>query len=830
MQWIHVHSDFSNSQLGFRDSINTVSALVKYHKEQGKTAVVLTDHGGLSSHIELQRQCKKHNLKPIFGNEIYIAEEGLCAENHIPGSRFNHMVLMAKNRKGWEQLNELATMATERTYTAGVKRVPNYISDLVKVINAGGQNIIATTACLGGLFNPLIQEFHRSRSEETKQQIIDNINFLRDLFGENNFYLEIQPALYEEQLIYNSWLGVFGQATNTKLVVGVDAHYLTKEHFRIHSAFLNSQKDKERETADFYKYTYFMDEIEMRVNLRQSLGLTEEMIDEAVSNTDLIVEMCEEYSISSSVVIPRVDVPAKEEWDKSYLDYTQYPYFAKFIHSKELDNQYFISQVCKGIEKYVNNGVLDKCVAINRISEELDTIWEISIKLQDNLSAYFTTMQKILDIIWKISVVGAGRGSAGGFLLNFVMEITQVNPLDYDLPAFRFLHPSRPELADIDCDLSSTLKHSVLQLLSTEFNNMGKITAQVATFGTEKSKAAIITACSGLDLEPEIGLFIASLIPVDRGFPRGIQESYESVPTFKTAIDEYPEVLEVALGIEGTITSVGQHAAAVVFIEKDQLFSRTSLIKTPKGFWCTAYNLHDLEEVGLVKYDLLNTNAIDSIQTNMMLLCEYGYIQWQGNIKDTYNKYLHPSMIDYDTKEMWDMVNKKEILGLFQYDSPQGVQTIDLLQPQNIWEFAAGNSAMRLMASDEHPELPLVTFARHKTAPTLWISMMDKYNLTQQEREYLKPHLTNTYGVCIEQEQIMKISLEGGLFDMKLANKLRKSIAKKQASTLAEVKKEWYSLGEQKGFSKNYLDYCWYECFMLSAGYGLNEAPLYSNI
>lgn len=666
MQWIHVHSDFSNAQLGFRDSINTVSALVKYHKEKGKSAVMISDHGGLSSHIELQTVAKKQGLKPVYGNEIYVVEEGLCASTHVAGTRFNHMVLIAKNRKGWEQLNELATLAASRTYTAGVKRVPNYISDLIRVINAGGQNIICTTACLGGILNPLIQDWHIHRKEETKQEIITRIEFLRDLFGRENFFLEIQPALYQEQLIYNSWLGVFGQATNSQLVVGVDAHYLHADLFNIHRAYLNSQQDKERETADFYKYTYLMDEIEMRVNLRQSMGLTEEMINEAIENTDQIMLMCEDYSISSDIVVPRIDISAETEWDKNYMKYKEYPSFNRFIESGELDNRYFISQVCKGIEKYVGLGVLDKNIAVERIGEELDTVWEVSEKIHDNLSAYFTTVQTILHIIWELSIVGAGRGSAGGFLLNFVMEITQVNPLDYELPHWRFLHSSRPELPDVDIDMSSVRKHDILQLLSTKFSSMGKITAQVATFGTEKSKAAIITACSGLELEPEIGLFLASLIPVERGFPKGVQDAYNTTPTFRTAISEYPEVLEIALAIEGTITSMGQHAAAVVFIEENQLHSRTSLVKTPKGMWCTAYNLHDLEEVGLVKYDLLNTNAIDSIQTNMMLLCEYGYIEWQGNIKATYDKYLHPSVIDYDTAEMWQMVNGKEILGLFQ--------------------------------------------------------------------------------------------------------------------------------------------------------------------
>lgn len=222
---------------------------------------------------------------------------------------------------------------------------------------------------------------------------------------------------------------------------------------------------------------------------------------------------------------------------------------------------------------------------------------------------------------------------------------------------------------DVDIDLSSIRKHQILALLTEEFATMGQVAAQVATFGTEKSKSSIITACSGLEYEAEVGLFLASLIPIDRGFPRPLQDTIDTVPQFVKAMEEYPDILQVALSIEGLISSMGQHAAAVVFINAEELHNTTALVKTPKGGMCVAYNLHDADHLGLVKYDLLNTNAIDSIQANMMLLCEYGYLEWQGNLKDTYDKYLHPSVLEYEDVRMWELVNNKEILGLFQLKS-----------------------------------------------------------------------------------------------------------------------------------------------------------------
>ena len=436
MEYVHIHSDFSNGGLGFRDSTNSIKALVARHKELGCSAVMLTDHACVSGHVELEMQCNKAGLKAIYGSEIYLTREDLDNTNFERGERFYHFLLMAKNRKGWAQLNELTTMAHKRSFVSAVKRVPNYMSDLVRVVNAGGQNLVATSACLGGLFNPLIQEWHRTRDENIKNEIINRIQFFNELFGHGNFYLEIQPALYEEQQIYNSWLGVFGQATGTPLIVGVDAHYLNKEDFNVHKAYLNSQEGKARETEDFYKYTYLMQENEVRENLTQCSGLTDDMINNAILNTEALVAGCEEFSISSPIRVPRTELPPQHTWSQAAHKYIEFPIVRTFVESANDVDRFFISQVMSGFEKYVNKGVLAPH-NIERICDELQTVWDVGVKINDNLGGYFTTLQRILDVIWKLSIVGAGRGSAGGFLINFVMDITQVNPLDYDLPAWR---------------------------------------------------------------------------------------------------------------------------------------------------------------------------------------------------------------------------------------------------------------------------------------------------------------------------------------------------------------------------------------------------------
>ena len=447
---VHIHSDYSNAQLGFRDCVNTIDSLIAKHKKMGCEGVMLTDHGGMSGHVALEEACKNAGMKAVFGNEIYLVAEGLTGGSFERGARFNHFVLVAKNRKGWEQLNELSTLAQSRMFVNAVKRIPNYLSDLARVINAGGQNLIATTACLGGLLNPLIQEFHRTKSEEVKNEIVSRIKYLEGLFGKGNFYLEIQPALYEEQRIYNGWLGTFSQLTGVPLIVGVDAHYIEKDDFDIHKAYLNSQDGKPRETEDFYKYTYLMEYEELREHLLQSESLTEEMVDSAIANTLVVFEKCEQFSISSPLVVPKTTPPPVEEWFAIPSNYKDIPEYEKFITSAEVDDRYFISQVVKGLEKFIESGELDRKEATQRIAVELDIVWEVTSKIHSSLSRYFTTMQKILEIIWRVSIAAPGRGSAAGFLINYVMEITAVNPLKYGLEEWRFLHESRPELPDVD--------------------------------------------------------------------------------------------------------------------------------------------------------------------------------------------------------------------------------------------------------------------------------------------------------------------------------------------------------------------------------------------
>lgn len=853
INYIHSHSDYSNIK-GFLDCTIKVKDSARYVFKKGSTAVFLTDHESLSGHAELWEEVEKMrkkgkelyqlnpteenyrmmNFKAVLGNEIYITKEGLTAGTWKAGDKFYHLILLAKDRVGWEQLNELSTRAWSRMFKRGAVRTPTYLSDLKEVIGRNPGHLICTTACLGNILGEKIELFHRKKDEETKQYIINYILFMKSIFGED-FYLEIQPNKGStEQINYNAWLKEFSILTKTPLVVSTDNHYFEEKDRLVHKAYLNSDDSQgEREIDTFYATTYFLSPQEIKTHLLASPNYTLEDIEKAMKATHEIANKCKYYEISSSISVPAIE-SRKKNWEKNIYEFDFIPMFKKFSHSEYEIDRYFIYKIIHKYKKKLERGLVENSTEEHeRMNLELDTYWQVSEKIGQRMSNYFNTMEEILEKIWEISVVGAGRGSAGASFINFILDITQANPLKiFDRNYFyRFAHPTRLELADIDVDSSSSKKEEIFQLLSDWFAEQGKIVSKVATFGTEKSKSALITAARGLGYEPEEGLFLASLVPVDRGSPRKLSvcmygdENHKPVGEFVKVMEEYSDVFEVAIGIEGLIRSLSQHAAAIVIIEKNELHSRTSLVYSPKGGLTTAYNLEYLEKyIGLVKYDLLQTDAVDAIQTTLFLLAEHGYINWEGSLKATYDKYLHPSVINYIDGEMWQKAQNNKVISLFQWDSPQGRQGMEVAKPQTLREMSAVNSALRLMTNEYHTELPLITYAKQKENIQLWYSSMKNYGLTEEEIKILEKHLLPTYGLCIEQESAMEIAMDSKIanFSMKDANYLRKTIARKKMEEVEKLQEYFYTQGEKIGTRKQLLEYIWNEAFGLQMAYALN--------
>ena len=289
--------------------------------------------------------------------------------------------------------------------------------------------------------------------------------------------------------------------------------------------------------------------------------------------------------------------------------------------------------------------------------------------------------------------------------------------------------------------------------------------------------------------------------------------------------ENYPEVWQVAKKIEGLVCRLGEHAGGVIFVDED-FENSTALMRAPNGDIMTQFDLHDCEDCSLIKYDLLSVEAMDKIHICLDLLCEQGYIEKKETLRETYENVIGIYNLVREAPQMWQMVWNHEIQSLFQMEKQSGIQGIALTHPQSVDDLAVLNSVIRLMAQEKGAEQPLNKFARFKNDISLWYEEMDKYGLTKEEQQLLEPVVKLSYGISESQEKFMQLVQmpECGGFDLTWADKLRKSIAKKNPAAYEELQKEYFETVEKKGLSKNLCNYVWNVLVATSRGYGFNAS------
>ena len=338
-----------------------------------------------------------------------------------------------------------------------------------------------------------------------------------------------------------------------------------------------------------------------------------------------------------------------------------------------------------------------------------------------------------------------------------IRHITQINPLREKTRMFpwRFLNPERVSVLDIDFDTEGTKRVQMLQHLRSVYGK--DRVANVATFRTEKSKSAILTAARGLGIDVDAAQYIASLIPSDRGQLRTLSQcmygdeenGWAPIAQFRVEmIENYPELWEVARNIEGLINGSGLHAGGIVFVD-EPFTNSTSLMRAPDGTVCTAFELHDIEAQSLIKYDALSVEAMDKIHNCIDLLCEYGFVERKASLRETYEDVVGIYKIERDDPKMWKMIWDHKITSLFQMEKQSGWSGIETLHPSSVDELAILNSTIRLMAQEKGGEMPTEKLARFKNNPNAWLEEMKKYGLGEKEKEILEPILGMSYGLCI---------------------------------------------------------------------------------
>ena len=774
---------------------------------------------------------KYPNLKLIRGNEIYLVRNGLNANNYKKETdRYFHCILIARDEIGHKQIREVSSRAWMRSYVARrMRRVPTYYQDLIDIIGANPGHVIGCTACLGGcLPTQLIR--NRDGGAPSMDLIKQWIVQMQGIFGVDDFYFEMQPSFNKDQIYVNKKLVELSEEMGIKYIITNDAHYLKKEDRPIHKAFLNSQQG-DREVDDFYATTYLMSDEEIYHYMKESLG--DEVIQNAYQAINEIVDKCEDYSLMKSLKIPRLNwkeytIGAKEKqfWSDKI------PYLKKFLLSEYKEDRHLAYAIIDRMEHGFDDGLWTG-ETLREINACLEDTWISSEVNGSRWSAYFLNLQNIINACWEAgTLVGCGRGSGVGFILLYLLGITQINPLreKSQTKRWRFLNPERVSVLDVDIDIEGGRRADVLKNFRNIYGE--DRVANVLTLKTEKSKSAIQTACRGLGIDVDTAQYLSSFIQADRGQLRSLKQTFYGDPEngisasnqFRIEMEEnYPEVWRVAQGIEGLINGCGIHAGGVIFVD-EPFTESTALMRAPKGEIITQFDLHDAEDTGLIKYDILSIEALDKIHNCIDLICKYGYEKEEPTLKETYEKIIGIYNLEREAPEMWQMCWEHRVMSLFQMEKQSGISGIAAMKPTSVDDLAILNSAIRLMATEKGGEMPVNKLARFKAHPDDWDYELRKYGLGAEAKKILEPILNVSYGLCIAQEQFMQLVQlpELGGFNLTWADKLRKSIAKKNPAEYEKLTEEYFKVIEEKGLNEQLCAYVWNVLIAMSKGYGFN--------
>ena len=618
---LHVHSEYS-----LLDGAARIRDLVAEAARFGMKSLALTDHGTMFGVVEFYKECKKQGIKPIIGCEVYVARGSIEVQEKSP----NHLILLVKNEEGYKNLIKLVSIANKE----GFYYKPRIDENLMERFSKG---LIALSACPAGRIPELILE---GNYEEAKKTAIK----YRDIYGEGNFYLEIQNHGLDKEQIINRELTKMSEETGIKLVATNDSHYVKKEDAKMHDVLLCIKTGARLSDEVRMKFPsddfYLKSEDEMRMLFP---GQTK-----AIENTLEVAEKCNFDFDFNSQHLPDFKVPEGE---------TKEGYLRKLC--------------CEGLEKRYKNVTNE---LRERLEFELDTIHNMGY------DEYFLIVHDFIHYAKTRGIpVGPGRGSAAGSLVSYCLDITCVDPIKYNLLFERFLNPERVSMPDIDIDFCKDRRQEVIDYVIDKYGD--DRVAQIVTFGTLKAKAAI----------RDVGRIMnAGYGEVDRlakAVPPGLGVTLSDAlkdSNFKELYEEgedSKEVVDMALQLEGMVRNAGTHAAGVV-ISKESIDSYVPIYKSDKGF-CTQMTMTTIEELGLLKMDFLGLKNLTVIEN-----CKNMVYRNHG-IKIDFDD------SNYDDSKVYELISLGNTEGIFQLESEGMTEFMKDLKPDSIEDIIAGISLYR---------------------------------------------------------------------------------------------------------------------------------------
>ena len=726
---LHVHSHYS-----LLDGLPKIDELLDYVKKIGMDSVALTDHGVLYGAVEFYKKAKAKGIKPIIGSEVYLAYEKMDQRRPNIDDKRYHLVLLAKNEQGYKNLVQLVTKA----HLEGFYYKPRIDEELLA---QHSQGLIALSACLQGKIPQLILS---KKIDEAKKLALR----YQEIFGEGNFYLEIQhhPNLPEQKKV-NDVLIDFSKKLNIPLIATNDCHYLRSEDAEAQDILMlintgSKPDDPERLT---------MKSDDFSIHSPEKMAEFFKDTPEAVENSRKIVEQCNFEFKLGETKLPFFPVPGNKKPDE-YL--------------KELSEQ--------GLKKRYE-------VSTPNIVERLE--YELSIIKQTGFASYFLIVQDFVN--WAKEnriVVGPGRGSAAGSLVSYLLNITDIDPLKYDLLFERFLNPGRVKgvLPDIDLDFTDWRRDEVINYIREKYGR-DKV-AQIITFGTMAARAVIRDVGRALQYPYIFCDRLAKMIP----FGLTLEQALSSIDEFRQEYqtdNQTEKLIDLAKKLEGVARHASTHACGVV-ISKEPLTETVPLQHPTQNDQTiiTQYEMYSIEDLGLLKMDLLGLKNLTIIEDTL------------SRIYIVQNKSLKIEDIPLDDKKTYELLQRGESTSVFQLESDGIKRYLKQLKPTEFEDIIAMVSLYRPGPMQFIPD---------------YISGKQGKRKIQYLHPKLKPILEKTYNIIVYQEQVMQIAQQLAGFTLGEADILRKAIGKKIKKLLLEQKDKFIQGGVANGIDKKIMGKIW---------------------
>jgi len=739
---LHVHSHYS-----LLDGLSKIPELLDYAKEQGMDSIALTDHGNMYGVVEFYKEAKKREIKPIIGSEAYIAYETINDKRPNIDHRQYHLVLLVKDKKGYENLVQLTTKA----WLLGFYYKPRVDKNLLR---EHSQGLIALSACLKGEIPQAILNNDFKKAERLALEYLD-------IFGKGNFYLELQhhPGI-PEQAIANKGLIEISKKYKIPLVATNDCHYLRPEDADAQDILMAINTD--RKADDPERLTMKKDDFSLRPIERMVEDFKD--VPEAIANTQEIVNRCNFEFELGEIRLPKFKLPNGKNADE-YL--------------RELVYDGFKIKYGKNLKKEV----------VDRIE------YELSVIKQTGFASYFLIVADFVNWAKKSGIiVGPGRGSAAGSIVSYLLNITEIDPLKYNLLFERFLNPERISMPDIDIDFADNRRDEVIRYVTEKYGE--NHVAQIITFGTMAARAVVRDVGRAMNYSYNLCDQIAKMIPFGMNLEKALHESQELHHLYHTD-EDVKKLIDTGMKLEGVVRHASTHAAGVVITREDinKVIPRQRPTQNEDAI-VTQYEMHSIEDLGLLKIDFLGLKTLTVIENVVY------------KIKERYNKEIDIRKIPLDDEETYNLICKGDTTGVFQLESAGMKRYLKELKPSEFEDIIAMVALYRPGPMDLIPEY----IAR-------------KHN--RKEIEYLHPKLEpilkNTYGICVYQEQLMQIAQRLAGFSLAEADILRKAVGKKIRKLLEEQREKMINGMINNGISKDTAEKIW-EWIEPFARYGFNRS------